>query len=131
MQWLIKCCARGALGLGAAALLLAGVPAHAKAAAGAPGAAAPESQSGLLAQGTTQPESAAQVEKRRLEKQRQQEQKAKTEQQRQRPAPRMRTRAPMPEVAPAPEAMPPKPGGKRFGAGVVRHGDPGDIGEAE
>ena len=35
MQWLMKICARGALGLGAAALLLSGVPAHANPAAGA------------------------------------------------------------------------------------------------
>ena len=34
MQWLMKRCARGALGLGAAALLLAGVPAHAGPASG-------------------------------------------------------------------------------------------------
>jgi hypothetical protein len=43
----------------------------------------------------------------------------------------MRTRGAVPEAAPAPEATPAKPGGKRFGAGVVRHGDPGDTGEVE
>ena len=34
MQWIMKICVRGALGLGAAALLLSGVPAQANPAAG-------------------------------------------------------------------------------------------------
>lgn len=128
MQWLMKCCARGALGLGAAALLLAGVPAHAQAAAGGPDAASRESQPRLLAQSTTKPGEAEQVEKRRQEEQRQKAEKAKQqEQQRQQTEPkRMRTRGPMPEAAPAPEAMPSKPGGKRFGAGVVRNQESGE-----
>ena len=51
MQWLMKFCARGALGLGAAALLLSGVPAHANP---VPGAAFRESQPRLLAQSKAQ-----------------------------------------------------------------------------
>ena len=77
MQRLMKCCARGALGLGAAALLLAGVPAHAGSSAGAP-AIEPR----LMAQSTAQPEEAEKLEKRRLEEQRkkmeQQQQRGKT-----------------------------------------------------
>jgi ParB-like chromosome segregation protein Spo0J len=127
MQWLMKCCARGALGLGAAALLLAGVPAHAQAAAGAIDAASRESQPRLLAQSTTQPGEAEQLEKRRLEEQRQKAEKEKQQvQERQQTEPKkaMKTRGAMPEAAP--EAKPSAPGGKRFGAGVVRHGDTGE-----
>ena len=63
MQWLMKCCARGALGLGAAALLLSGIPAHAKAVSGPPDAQFRESQPRLLAQTTTQPTAAETVGK--------------------------------------------------------------------
>ena len=49
MQRLMKICARGALGLGAAALLLSGIPAHANPGAGAagdPGSAAARTRFG-------------------------------------------------------------------------------------
>ena len=127
MQWLMKCCARGALGLGAAALLLAGVPAHVKAASGA---ASRESQPRLLAQSTTQPGEAEQLEKTRPVEPQKKPEMEKQQQPQPVTQPRMRTRGPMPEAA-RPEAMPSKPGGKRFGAGVVRHGDSGDTKEAE
>ncbi len=70
MQWLMKCCARGALGLGAAALLLAGVPAHARSACRRcrrppPGKV---NRSGWL-RAKAQPEAAEQLEKRRLKEQ--------------------------------------------------------------
>jgi len=123
----MKCCARGALGLGAAALLLAGVPAF----AGSP-AGAPPIEPLLLAQSTAQPEEAEKLEKRRLEEQRKKmEQQQQQEKQQQSQPKQMRTRGAVPEAAPAPEATPAKPGAKRFGAGVVRHGDPGDTGEVE
>ena len=82
MQWLMKICARGALGLGAAALLLSGVPAHANPAAGA---ASRESQPRLLAQSTAQPEEAEKLEQQRLKEQQdrakmQQEQKQQQQQ---------------------------------------------------
>jgi hypothetical protein len=126
MQWLMKYCARGALGLGAAALLLAGVPAPAKAASGVPDATSRESQPRLVAQSTTKPEEAEQLEKRRQEELRQKTAKEKPrEKQSQQPQPRrMRTRGPVPEAAP--EAMPPKPASKRFGAGVVRDKESGE-----
>jgi len=123
MQWLMKCCTRSALGLIAAALLLAGVPAHVKAAPRASDAAPRERQPRLLAQSTTQPGEAEQLEKRRLEEQRQQAEKAK---QQQTEPKKMKTRGAMPEAAPAPEAMPSKTGGKRFGAGVVRNKESGE-----
>ena len=66
MQWIIKICARGALGLGAAALLLAGVPAHADPAAGP---ASRESQPRLLAQSKAQPGEAEKLEQQRLKEQ--------------------------------------------------------------
>ncbi len=69
MQWLMKYCARGALGLGAAALLLSGIPARANPVPGAPEAQFRENQPRLLAQSTTQPTAAEQMEKRRLEEQ--------------------------------------------------------------
>jgi hypothetical protein len=113
MQRLMKCCARGALGLGAAALLLSGIPAQARGASGAPDAQFRESQPRLLAQSTTQPTAAEQLEKRRLEEQ---QQKAAMEKQQQQSQPkRMRTRGAIPEAAPSPPAAT-----KRFGAGVVR-----------
>jgi isoaspartyl peptidase/L-asparaginase-like protein (Ntn-hydrolase superfamily) len=119
MQWLTKCCTRGVLGLAAAALLLSGVPAHAKAVSGAPDAASREGQPRLLAQSTTRQEEAEQLEKRRQEEQRKKmEQQQQQEKQQQAEPKKMKTRGALPEAAP--EAMPPKPGGKRFGAGVVR-----------
>jgi hypothetical protein len=126
MERLMKCCARGALGLGAAALLLAGIPAHVKA---APDAASRESQPRLLAQTATKPGAAEQLEKTRPVEQPKKPAMDKQQQPRPVTQPRMRTRGPMPEAAP--EAKPSAPGGKRFGAGVVRHGDPGETGEAE
>jgi len=124
MQWLMKCCARGALGLGAAALLLAGVPALAHPVSGAPGAASRESQPLLLAQGKAQPEEAEKLEKSG-QKEELNKEKTKAEQQQQQTEPKkMKTRGAMPEAAP--EAMPRKAGGKRFGAGVVRNQESGD-----
>ena len=115
MQWLMKCCARGALGLGAAALLLSGIPAHAKPVSGAPEAQFRENQPCLLAQSTTQPTAAEQVEKRRLEEQQKKAAMEKQQQQQQSQPKRMRTRGAIPEAAPAPPA-----GRERFGAGVIR-----------
>ncbi|MDO9069914.1 MAG: hypothetical protein Q7V36_00160 [Deltaproteobacteria bacterium] len=120
MQWIMKICARGALGLGAAALLLSGVPAHANPASGA---ASQESQPRLLAQSTAQPGEAEQLEKRRLEEQQQkvheqQQQQQKAQQQRQ--PEKAKTRGATPAPKPMPEAAPPQPGSKRFGAGVIR-----------
>ena len=120
MQRLMKCCARGALGLGAAALLLAGVPAHAGPAACesvlAPADASRDSQPLRLAQSKTQPEDAEKLEQRRLKEQQEREQGKK-----------MRSLKPpgqpdrMEEQAPAPRAAPPKSGTSRFGAGVIRN----------
>jgi cell division protein FtsN len=121
MQRVMKICARGALGLGAAALLLSGVPAHANPAAGA---ASRESQPRLLAQSTAQPGEAEQLEKRRQEEQRkkvyeQQQQQQKAQQQR--PSEKAKMRGPKPGApGPMPEAAPSQPGSKRFGAGVIR-----------
>jgi hypothetical protein len=121
MQRLMKGWAQGALGLGAAVLLLAGVPAQAGSFAGAPA-----SEPRLMAQSTAQQEEAQQLEKRRLEEQRKKmEQQQQEKQQQGTQEKQIRTRGAVPEATPAPEATP-KPGGKRFGAGVVRHGDPGD-----
>ncbi len=122
MQWLMKCCARGALGLTAAALLLAGVPVHAQAGSGAPDAVYREGQPLLLAQSTTQQD---QEKLRQEELKKKAEQQQQQEKQQQAEPKKLKTRGAIPEAAP--EATPPaKPGGKRFGAGVVRHGDPGD-----
>lgn len=114
MQWLMKICARGALGLGAAALLLSGVPAHANPASGA---ASRESQPRLLAQSKTQSEEAEQLEKRRLEEQQKkvQEQQQQQQQGQQKKA---KMRGAMPDAAR--EATPAIPGAKPFGAGVIR-----------
>ncbi|MGA9756710.1 MAG: hypothetical protein WBV23_16370 [Desulfobaccales bacterium] len=104
MQGLIKCCARGALGLGVAALLGVGVPAHASPSAGALGLQPAVQASWLdksftgpdrlplvhrlpapahacregqlrLAQSTPSPQEADQLEQRRLKEQREQEKK--------------------------------------------------------
>ena len=134
MQRLMKCCARGALGLGAAALLLAGLPAHAGpvycGSVLAPADASRDSQPLRLAQSKTQPEEAEQLEQRRLKEQQEreklQQQKMQSDEKPETQQPRkmrsMEKSAPVPEAAPAP----PKAGSKRFGAGVVRHGDPGE-----
>jgi hypothetical protein len=116
MQRLMKCCARGALGLGVAALLLSGIPAPARAASGEPDSQSRESQSRLVAQSATQPAEAEQLEKRRLEEQQKKAALEKQQQQQEsQPRKRMKTRGAIPEAAPAP------PGGRgRFGAGVVR-----------
>ena len=121
MQWLMKCCARGALGLGAAALLLSGIPAHAKAVSGAADAQFRESQPRLLAQSTTQPTAAEQLEKRRLEEQQKKAAMEKQQQQQQSQPKRMRTRGAIPEAAPAPA------GRRRFGAGVIRDKETKDV----
>ena len=112
MQRLMKICARGALGLGAAALLLSGVPAHADPAAGP---ASRESQPRLLAQSKAQPGEAEKLEQQRLKEQQdrakmQQEQK----QQQRQPEDAGRCGRPMPEAAP------PNASKSRFGAGVIR-----------
>jgi hypothetical protein len=122
MRGFFRHCARNALGLGAAAFFLTGISAQA-------GAGQPLQ----LAQSATQQEKAAQ-----LEKQRQQEEQKKALKQKDLQMDRQdgkRMRGPMPRSAvpaPVPEAVPPQPGSKRFGAGVVRHGDdPGDSGQME
>jgi hypothetical protein len=132
MRRFLMNCARGALGLGAAALFLAGVPVQAGAASGGslpgPAEALRASQPLLLAQNTAQQE-AAQLEKRRQAEQKKEMQQKDLQLDKQ----ERRMRGPMPKSAvPAPEAVPPQPGSKRFGAGVVRHGDdPGDSGQME
>ena len=77
MQRLMKWCARGAIGLGAAALLLAGVPAHAGPASCesvlAPADASRNSQPLRLAQSKTQPEEAEKLEQQRLKEQQERE----------------------------------------------------------
>jgi hypothetical protein len=113
MQRIKKICARGALGLGAAALLLSGVPAYANPAAGA---ASRESQPRLLAQSKAQPE-AEKVEQQRLKEQ-QDRAKRQQEEKQQQSQPEMRKmRGPMPEAAP------PNASKSRFGAGVIRQNE--------
>lgn len=116
MQWLMKICARGALALGAAALLLSGIPAHANPAAGA---ASRESQPRLLAQSKAQPGEAEQLGKSPLEE----EQTKVQEQPQAQPRPkRAKMRGPVPEVDAS------KSNKSRFGAGVIRKGEkPVDI----
>ena len=114
MQWLMKIRVRGALGLGAAALLLSGVLAHANPAAGA---ASRESQPRLLAQSKAQTGEAEKQEQQRLKEQ-QERAKMQQEQKEQQSHPRMRRmRGAMPEAAP------PATGNKRFGAGVIRQNE--------
>ncbi len=130
MQWLMKCCARGALGLGAAALLLAGVTAQAGPAycesVLAPADASRDSQPLRLAQSKTQPEEAEKLEQQRLKEQQERE---KLEQKKMQPGAKpetqpMKKMESMEKSAPiqreAPAAAPPKPGTSRFGAGVIR-----------
>jgi hypothetical protein len=114
MQRIMKICVRGALGLGAAALLLSGVPAHAEPAAGA---ASRESQPRLLAQNTVQPGEAGKLEQQRLKEQ---QDRAEMEQQQkeERRQPRMRRMR-----GAIPEAAPPKSSKSRFGAGVIRQSE--------
>ena len=111
MQWIMKICARGALGLGAAALLLSGVPAHANPASGA---ASRESQPRLMAQATAQPGEAQQLEKRRLEEQ---QKKVQEQPQPQEQPKRARMRGAVPEVDSS------KSSKSRFGAGVIRRSE--------
>ena len=114
MQWLMKICARGALGLGAAALLLSGVPAHANPASGA---ASRESQPRLLAQSTAQPGEAEKLEQQRLKEQ-QERAKMQQEQKQQQKQPEMSEDA---EAAPRRRRRRrPNPVRTRFGAGVIR-----------
>ena len=116
MQWLMKICVRGALGLGAAALLLSGVPAYANPAAGA---ASRESQPRLLAQSKAQPGEAEKLEQQRLKAQ-QDRAKIHQEQKQQQRQPSMRR---MRGPAPVPEAAPPNASKSRFGAGVIRQSE--------
>ena len=114
MQWIMKICVRGALGLGAAALLLSGVPAHANPAAGA---ASRESQPRLLAQSKAQPGKAEKLEQQRLKEQ-QDRAEMQLDQEQEKGQPEMRKmRGPMPEAAP------PKSSKSRFGAGVIRQNE--------
>jgi hypothetical protein len=114
MRWFMKYCARGALGLGAAALLLSGIPARANPLPGAPETQFRENQPCLLAQSSTQPRADEQVEKRRLEEQQKKAAMEKQQQQQSEPK-RMRTRGAIPEAV-----APPPAGRGRFGAGVIR-----------
>jgi hypothetical protein len=91
--------------------LLSGVPVHAGPAAGA---ASQESQPRLLAQSKAQPEEAEKLEQQRLKEQ-QDRATMQQEQQQQQKQPEMRKMR-----GPIPEAAPPPPGAKRFGAGVIR-----------
>ena len=119
MHWIMKICARGALGLGAAALLLSGVPAHASPASGA---ASQESQPRLLAQTTAQTGEAEKLEQQRLKEQ-QDRAKMQQEQKQQQRQPEMRKmRGPVPAPGPMPEAAPPN-SKSRFGAGVIRQNE--------
>jgi hypothetical protein len=124
----MKCCARGALGLGAAALLLAGVPAHAQAAAGGPDAASRESQPRLLAQSKAQPGKAEKLDPRCPEEQPkkgqekpqigQKKAEIQLDQEQEKGQPQMRKmRGAMPEAAP------PNASKSRFGAGVIRQNE--------
>ena len=97
MQWIMKICARGALGLGAAALLLSGVPAHANPAAGA---ASRESQPRLLAQSKAQPGEAEKLEQQRREEEQQEQVKNNSSRQQRQPK-KAKMRGAMPEAAPA------------------------------
>jgi hypothetical protein len=117
MQRLMKCCARGALGLGAAALLLAGVTAHA-----GPADASRDSQPLRLAQSNTQQEEAEKLEQRRLKEQQEQEQGKKMQS-----GKSLEQSDRMEKRAPATRAAPPKSGTSRFGAGVIRNSDPGEL----
>ena len=114
MQWLMKICARGALGLGAAALLLSGVPAQANPAAGA---ASRESQPRLLAQSKAQPGEAEKLEQQRLKEQQDRAKMQQEERQQQRQPEMRKMRGPMPEAAP------PNSSKSRFGAGVIRQSE--------
>ncbi len=111
MQWLMKCCASGALGLTAAALLLTGVPVQAKAVSAPPGAECRESQPLLLAQATTQQEEAEKQEKLRQEELKKKTEQQQVEKQQQTEPKKLKTRGPLPEAAPAKQ--------RRFGAGAV------------
>jgi cobalamin-dependent methionine synthase I len=126
MQRLMKWCAKGALGLGAAALLLAGVPAQAGPAycesVLAPGDASRDSQPLRLAQSKTQQEEAEKLEQSRLKEQQEREQGRKMQS-----GKSLEQSDRMEKQAPATRAAPPKSGTSRFGAGVIRHSDPGEL----
>ena len=113
MQWIMQICARGALALGVAALLLSVVPALANPASGA---ASRESQPRLLAQVTAQPGEAEQLEQQRLKEQQKkvQEQEEQQKAQQQSPSKKPKMRGAIPEEAPS------KSSTSRFGAGVIR-----------
>jgi hypothetical protein len=155
MQRLVKGCVKGVLGLGAVALLLAGVPAHATPGAGTSGFAPageftrPEngfkeqlqrpglgrrlatadasrgSQSLLLAEIGVQSEEAEKLEHRRLQEQEERVNKQKQDQQQKSPSMK-RMRGPTPAPKPMPEAERAKPSTSRFGAGVIRNKDSED-----
>ena len=110
MQWIMKICVRGALGLGAAALLLSGVPAHANPAAGA---ASRESQPRLLAQSTAQPGEAEKLEQQRLKEQ-QDRAKMQQEEKQQQSA----TGDEEDAAGPMPEAAPPNPASRDLAPGL-------------
>jgi len=111
MQSIRKIFARGVIGLGAAALLLSGIPAQANPVSGA---ASQESQPRLLAQSKAQPGEAEQLKKGKEQPQQQPQSQPKQEKK----AKKAKMRGAMPEASR--EAMPSAPGAKRFGAGVIR-----------
>jgi hypothetical protein len=121
MHRLMKCCARGALGLGAAALLLSGIPAHARAVSGPPDAQFRESQPCLLAQSKTQTGETEQLKEPSPAKPKKQAGMEEPQPQPQSQPKKMRTRGPIPEAAPAPA------GRGRFGAGVIRDKDTKEV----
>ena len=149
MQRLMKGGVRGALGLGAVALLLTGVPAHARPVA-ITSVVAPASETTWQENGVKEPgqwpglgrflaaagasrksqplllaEIAPQSEEaEKLERRRQQEQQERVNiQQQEQQQNKIKTRGPMPAPKPMPEASPSKPGTSRFGAGVIRNKD--------
>ncbi len=94
----------------------------------APATASRASQPLLLAQSATQPEEAVQLEKGRQQEQQellQKQQQQKQQQIKSKKARRAMPKAAAPEARPVPEAAPPIPGSKRFGAGVIRDKESG------
>ena len=117
MQRLMKSCARGALGLGAAALLLAGVPAQRQTRHA--GAASRESQPRLLAQSTAQPGEAEKLEQQRLKEQQDRAKMQQEQKQQQSQPEKMRSRC----GGRCRRRRRPMPGKSRFGAGVIRQSE--------